>query len=801
MLGTVTTTDVPLSVLAGGVALPLAPVDVSVLGTRLGVQRPLVLVALPVVVAIIGFVLLRQREDAVFDTRKRRLLFASRLVIVVLLVVAAAGPYTVETTRSVGEPEVTMLVDRSASMGTVENETRSLAATIEQNGVSVTTRVVGSGDRSRVGDGVVGSLRDNGSVLVVSDGQVTGGRSLGTAASIAQQVDATINAVNLSATASERAVRVGGPSKTSPGVQNAFVVDVTGIDVSGSATVTVSIDDREVETREVEGEAAFEVPHQFTETGSHTITATVESDDRFERNDVYRKTVRVVEPPRILYVSQGQYPFEGFLRQLYDVEYASSVPQDLSGYYAVVLQDMPAEEVGNVSALQRAVINGTGLVTVGGPNAFEHGNYSQSLLTDMLPVEVGQGGRTSRVVLAVDISGSTEGTLSAQQALALDALNQLGDQNQVGLVAFNNRAYAVSQLQTLETARRDLRANIRRLQSGGGTDLGAGMMGSAELLGESGGTVILLSDGFGNAGDAPQVASRLASRDIRVITIGVGGDINARYLQATADAGGGTFLRADETNRLRIFFGGQTRPYQGGGLSVVDSNHFITAGLQFRANPGLANSVTVEDRADYLVAGPRGSPAIAAWNYGLGRTVSITTFARDGTLDGLLARPDSLGLTRSVNWVIGDPERLETDIAEVPDTRVGRATTISYTGDSRPGAAGLQFAQVSEDEFEATFVPTEQGYGSVLNATYAVNYPAEYERFGLAPELESAVRQTGGQVFTPDQGADIARLVRQQMSTLETVTRDWTWLALLAALLVYLLEAGTRRITRIREGL
>lgn len=800
MVGTATST-VTRSLTPAGSAVPLAPVDVSVLGTQLGVQRPLVLVALPVVVALVGYLLLRQREDAVFGPRKRRLLFASRLVIVALLVLAAAGPYTVETTRTAGEPEVTMLVDRSASMSTVENETRSLAATIEANGVSVTTRVVGSGDRSRVGDGIVGALRSNGSVLVVSDGQVTGGRSLGTAASIAQQVNASINAVNLSATASERAVRIGGPSKTSPGVQNTFVVDVTGIDVSGSATVTVSVDGREVEEREVEGAAAFEVPQTFTGTGSHTVTAELESDDRFDRNDVFRKTIRVVDRPRILYVAQGQYPFQGFLRQLYDVEYASSIPQDLSGYYAVVVQDMPAEELGNVTALQRAVINGTGLVTAGGPNAFEHGNYSQSLLTDMLPVEVGESGRTSRVVLAVDISGSTQGTLSAQQALALDALNQLGDQNQVGLVAFNNQAYAVSRLQSLGTARRDLRANIRRLQSGGGTDLGAGMMGSAELLGENGGTVVLLSDGFGNAGDGPQVAARLADRDIRVITIGVGGDINARYLQGVADAGGGTFLRADETNRLRIFFGGQTRPYQGGGLTVVESDHFITSGLRFTANPGLANTVTVEDRADYLVAGPRGSPAIAAWNYGLGRTVSITAFARDGTLDGLLGRPDSLGLTRSVNWVIGDPERLETDIAEVADARVGRATTVTYTGESRPVASGLRFSQVSDTEYEASFVPTEQGYGSVLNATYAVNYPVEYEQFGLAPQLESAVRRTNGQVFSPGQGADIARLVRQQVSTLETVTRDWTWLALLAALLLYLAEASARRITRIREGL
>jgi len=788
-----------LASLASPVTTPLAPVDVAVAGTRVGVRRPLVLLALPVVVGLLALFLVRQSEDAIFGGRNRTLLLASRLVIAALLVVSAAGPYTVTTSETAGEPEVTMLVDRSGSMETLANESEQLAERIETNGVTVRTRTVGSGDRSRIGDGIIESLRADGSVLVVSDGQVTGGRSLGTAASIANQVNATINAVELGGATSERAVRIGGPIKTSPGVRNTFAIDVTGVDVNESATVTVSIDGREVQSREIEGEGAFEVAHNFSSTGSHRVTARVDSGDAFDRNDVYRKTVRVVEPPRILYVTRGSYPFEDFLDRLYEVDRADSVPRNLSGYYAVVLQDMPADQLGNTTALQRAVINGTGLVTVGGPSAFEHGNYSQSVLTDMLPVSLGEGGRTSRVVLAVDVSGSTQETLSAQQALALDALNQLGDANEVGLVAFNRQAFAVAPIRQLGVGRRDLRASIRRLQSGGGTEVSAGLDGAAQMLGDGGGTVIVLSDGYGSAGDAPEVAARLAEQDIRVITIGVGGDVNAQYLQDTAEAGGGTYLAADETNRLRVFFGGNTRPYRGGGLTVVASSHFITSGLQFEAQPGFSNTVSVEDRADFLVAGPQGGPAFAAWNYGLGRTVSITAYAQDGTLGGLLSSPDSLALSRSVNWAIGDPERLATGVTEVRDTRVGRATTVTYEGDSRPAAEGVQFSQVDDGEYRATFVPTEQGYGDVADASYAVNYPAEYERFGFAPELGAATRRTGGRVFSPDRGGAIAQAVTQQVSTATTVTRDWTWLGLVAALVAYLLESGARRINGIRS--
>jgi Mg-chelatase subunit ChlD len=774
-------------------------IDVTIAGLRVGLQRPLVMLAFPVLGVLLGYLLLWGREETTFDRRKRTLIFASRLAVVALLVVGAAAPFTVAEREVQTDPTVTMLVDRSASMEAVENVSGQLASAIENEGVTVDTRQIGSGTRSPVGDGVASALRANGGVLVVSDGRVTRGRTLDETGTIATQVNATVNAVELTTSGTERAVSIQGPAKTSTGVDNAFLIAVTGTNLDDTnTTVAISVDGTEIGTRQIAGSGAVAINQSFDTTGSHRITARIDGGDAFPENDVYRKTVRVVEPPKILYVARGDYPFEDYLGRLYDVERADSVPADLSGYYAVVLQNVAAGDVGNTAALQRAVINGTGLVTVGGPNAYEYGDYRGTALEGMTPVTVGEGGRTARIVFAIDISGSTRGSLSVQQSLALDALSNLGDRNQVGVVAFNRNAYAISSLQGLDDARTEVARQIRRLENQGGTDVSAGIEGGVQMLGNSDGTVVLLTDGQSQVGDPVRAAARAANRNVRVIPIGVGADVNDNLLRQIARAGEGTYLRADETNKLRLFFGGESRQYQGGGLTVVDDDEFITRGVRFASSPAAVNAVATKDRAEFLVAGPTGTPAFASWRYGLGRSVSITAYDSQGTLGGLLSRPDSLAVTKAVNWAIGDPERLESGVTEVADGRVGTPLEITYEGPDRPGGGDVTFAQVGENTFRATIVPDEPGYRTVLDATFAVNYPAEYAAFGPSSSLRGVVAATNGTVYAPGQAAEIAQDVRRRASEEQTVRDDWTWLALLVGLLVYLTEVCLRRYDRIK---
>ncbi|MFB6167508.1 MAG: VWA domain-containing protein [Haloferacaceae archaeon] len=776
-------------------------VETTVGDVVVGLETPLALVVFPAaVVALLA--LTYWRTEGAASSRSRRLLTLSRAVVVLLVVVAVAGPYTVSTRETPGDPRVTLLTDSSDSMAVVGGAS-GLADDIEAQGVPTRVAAVGNGTRSRVGDGVVANLRENGSVVVVSDGQVTDGTSLATAAETARGLNATISAVRLQPRTTERYVRIDGPAKTSAGVPAAFLVTVGGVQTNGSVDLSVTVDGEEIATHTFErGRGSFEVRHTFNETGPHRVVAEIDSPDRFERNDVFRSTVRVVERPRVLYVAPpagaaplGEYPLRGYLTQLYNVTVRASVPDDLSGYYAVVVQNAPADQVGNVSALQEFVIDGGGLVTVGGPRAFERGGYDGSSFGSMQPVRPGDSGPgTSRIVLAIDVSGSAQEGMRVQKAIALNVLKQLGENNEVGVVAFNYRAYRVASLQPLSENRETVADRIRRLQAGGATDIGAGLRGAADMLGEERGTVILISDGADNSQAVLAAADRLGSRGVPVIAVGVGQQTNVPRLREIARLSGGSYIRADETRRLRILFGGSSRQFEGSGLTVVNPNTFLTAGVELESNPGNANDVAVKAGADLLVAGPEGEPVLARWRYGLGRVVSLTAYDDQGTLDGLLSRPDSLLVTKTVNYAIGDPERLRTGVADAADTRVGEPTTITYRGERRPTGEGVQFRRVGVDRYEATVVPRQAGFSFVAGAEFAANYPREYGAFGQSDALIQAVESTNGRVFEPGEAAAIARFARESARAVREVRDSWTPLALALALLVFLAEVVVRRV-------
>lgn len=764
-----------------------------------GFDRPFVFLSIPVLVGALWYLILNQTAVSSTGRRPRVGLFSSRLLIVVLLVTAAAGPYTVTSQETAGDPRVTILSDESASTAVGPEAVERLETDIEAAGVPVSTVTIARENTSRLGDGVMANLRPDGHVVLVSDGQTTGGETLQSAGEFARGINATISAVPLEPTQPERYVTVHGPRKTTPGVENRFLVRVGGVNLEQTTDVGVRIDGDVVRTEPVTDAGSFEVVHEFSDTGAHRIVAELQADDRYAVNDVFYKTIRVVEQPRILYVSESEYPLFGYLSRLYSVDTASNVPSDLSPYYAVVIQNMPASEIGDVDALQRFTVNGNGVVVVGGPEAFEAGGYEDSTLGSMLPVTVGeQQGREARIILAVDVSGSAEEGMRVQKALALDALNQLGDDNQVGLLAFNQRAHRIANLTSLESSRSDLEDKIRRLQAGGATSIADGIQGAASMLGNGGGAVILISDGWDKSETPIAAAQQLGEQGIPVIAIGVGEQVNGGLLRNIASESGGTYFTADETSRLRILFGDQERQYESDTLTVVDETHFITTGVELTAGSAEANQVAVKTGADYLVASGTGSPAVAAWRYGLGRVVSVTAYAGDGSIGGLLSRPDSLLVTKGMNWAIGDPERKDAGVTDARDTRVGVATTITYNGEERPTAADVRFRQVGERSFEARVVPREAGFQTVRDATFAVNYPEEYAGFGTSQALHGAVQASGGRVFEPTDGAAIAEFAQERSIQLRETRQEWDWVLLVVALVVFLIEIAVRRLLTYR---
>ena len=767
-----------------------------------GVERAAFFAALPVALAAV-VVLFRWNVGPAAPTgRTRRLMIASRILVAVLLVTAAAGPYVVDENRSVGEPEVHLLVDESASMDVYGADATAIADSIEAEGVPVRRTTIATDESSPIGDELLRGVEANAHVVLLSDGRVTEGRGLGSAVDVAVERNATISTLRLEPTRTERLVDVEAPETTTAGATESLLVSVGGVGET-EATLTVTVDGEPVREQTVTEPTSVEIEHAFEEPGDHRVEATVDAggDAGFERNVVARRVVSVVDPPKVLYVSRVGYPLETYLGELYDVTRAESVPDrtSLERYHAVVIQNVAAEDLGDVGALQSYVADGNGVVVAGGDNAYGRGGYATSSVGTLLPVRFDERSGGDDVVLVVDVSGSAEESMPRIRGLSLDVLDQLGDDGRLGIVAFADRAQVVSEFRSLETERPALRETIRRLRAGGGTNIGAGLRAAGDLL-EGGGEVILISDGDDDS-DGPLVAAdELAAEDVRVTGVGVGASRDDERMAAIADATGGTYFRPGETDRLQLLFDTEAAPADADSLVVVDRTHFITDGVETEANPTAVNDVEPRTGARLLVTTSEGDPALTAWRFGLGRVVSVTAYGEDGRLEGFLRSPDAELTTRSVNWAVGDPQRKRTNATEVADTHRGDETTVVHRGSTRPTAPPVRFVRTGAERFEATLTPTRVGYDSVLGAEYAVNYAAEYGAVGRAPALDAAVERTGGRTFDPAATAAIAEFTRAATTRERTVRRPIAWVFLALALVVYLGEVAARRLEEVYDG-
>ncbi|MFP4632369.1 MAG: VWA domain-containing protein [Halobacteriales archaeon] len=762
----------------------------------LSFSDPQALLLVPVAAAVLYYVFYVS-SDAQMTSRRRAALYVSRVLVVSLVLVALAGPYVVgPVSVDVGE-SVQVLVDESDSMDVVEGTADDVVEGLRGEGLEVERTTVASDEDSSVGDGVLANLERDDDLLLVSDGRVTSGASLSEAAGSARDVNARLHSVSLEPSEREAYVEVRGPSKVGAGSEAQFEVVVDGVSVP-SGEVEVSVNGDVVETRSVDSADSFEFSHSFAGRGDNRVTARLESDDRYSVNDDYRKSVRVVERPRLLYVSESNYPYSSLLEEAFEVERASEVPSDLDGYYGVVLQNEPAGSAGDLTELQEYVLDGNGLVVAGGPSAYENGGYSSSPLGGMLPVREGSSDLESDVVFLMDVSGSVTSKVSLQKSLAASALEGVSDDFEVGVLSFDHGVYREIGLTSLEDDRESVENGIAGVQAmGGSTRVDHGIRGAAETL-DGSGNVVLFTDGSvepHHREKTLETAREVGREGVRVFVVGVG-DSQEGLLRRVASETGGRYYPGSEADRLSLVFGDQDDEDRGG-LSVADSSHFVTRGVEMTGEAGTTHDVVTRGSADLLVVSGDGSPVVSGWRYGSGRVVSITGHRGDGVLGDLLESPDSAVATRAATWAAGDPERLESEVFSVPDVHRDETEEVTYRGDSRPRGTGLDWTQVSDSEYTASLKPDGAGFERLGTAEYAVNYPREYAGFGVSDGLRSAVASTDGSMYEPGDVEAMAEEIRDREEVQRTDRKDRDWLFLLLALALYLTEVSVRRLEEV----
>jgi len=170
------------------------------------------------------------------------------------------------------------------------------------------------------------------------------------------------------------------------------------------------------------------------------------------------------------------------------------------------------------------------------------------------------------LVIVLDRSGSMKGQKihDAREAV-LRLIDRLSAEDRLAVVTYSNGVKTLSPLMPMNARNRgQVIAAVRRITSGGGTNLGGGLQRGIETLmqTEADGRqrkVILLSDGLANHGVTDPVAlgnmaSGAVEHNYAVSTVGVGYDFNEVLMTTIADHGAGSYyFLEDPTQFAQIF--------------------------------------------------------------------------------------------------------------------------------------------------------------------------------------------------------------------------------------------------------
>jgi hypothetical protein len=771
---------------------------------------PELLWAIPLVL-LLGIILIRSRAKA-------RLFAASRLLVFCLIIAAAANPYFVEVhTVSSQKPSITILDDRTGSMGIFDPD----VATRVESYVDAPLRTF-SGDATPLGDKIVQYALPGSTLLLVSDGYSNSGRALEDALALARASNTTTFALSLTPQRDDVGVEISGTNTAVLAGDYPFKVLVRS-SRGYQGPISVFADDKLIysDTIVANNSASIKISHSFLVTGNHILRATIAPDGQ-PINDNYQKAVYVVPKPQVLLISSGNSPLATDLNDLYKLTLVSELPDQLEGYKAVVLDDIRYNSL--LSPLQSYVREGGGLVVVGGEDAYDHGNYRNSSLEEILPVRsvpsIFEGGKT--LIFVMDISFSllttrtADGTplLDYEKALAVELLKSPHFQDyKVGLVVFGSKAYDVQDPVPLSRAESVLRERIMSLAPTGTENsyLDSGLQLAWDMLNVSGGQgeLVILSDG--NLYNYPEVVARsidllrqmnITSRLVQVQAFpGATGRFD--YLAAQTGSDFSAFVYPDSLTTTMQEPPAGTTPEEsslsGYAVNVVNKNHYITADLNLNATITGFNDVTPRAGAQRLAALPDGKPVLTVWRYGLGRVAAVTVDDGSAWAGELYASPSSQLISSTVNWAVGDP-RPQDDRVEADDGWQGTPLSVTISSNARPSFPQADVEKVGDNRYVATFMPNSTGIYYIGNYGLAVNYPLEYRDIGYNPDFSRMIMASGGKVFSEaearqslvvEAGRVSQRTVQERISR-----RD---ILLLLALLIFLTEIIYRKRDEVRR--
>ena len=590
----------------------------------------------------------------------------------------------------------------------------------------------------------------------------------------------------------------------------------------------------------------------LSEPGVYLYKAVINfSDDTFFQNNEGLSFTKGTRRARVLYLtdkdSSATYLTAALQVQGLDIDLKDikSIPGTLHGivdYNAIILDNVSGRSISfsTMEQIERYVKDtGGGLIMVGGDASFGAGYYKKTPVEQALPVfmDTPTDIKLSELYLifVIDKSSSMATSykdktkLEMAKIAAFSSIEMLNPIDSVGIVTFDTEFNWTVPI-TMAHERTGIAEDLSRVVEGGGTDLYPALEDvrrTLDRINSGRKHVIVLSDGETKEADFQSLVRSMNAAGISISTVSIGGGANVSLMGSIAEWGQGRAYYTDDPNRIPKIFTSETEIISKKTITektmqpVVNASGEILHGLVDSKLPVVYGQViTYPKPGSKLLIETEQGPLLAAWQYGLGRSVAFTSdlsnrWGKDwikwehyGRLTSQMVKWAQRKETRHRFFSAIDREGKKgnflVDVATDRDRFVNylelNANVLSPSGKDQTFA----MAQIAPGRYAGTFSAEEIGayYFSVYSSSgdaagipqtfgFGIPYTEEFKNTAVNEDLlEDLAKTTRGRVLSIDKIP--ADLFENKSDSNRSEISLWPYLIMIFLLLLIVDVAGRK---------
>ena len=332
-------------------------------------------------------------------------------------------------------------------------------------------------------------------------------------------------------------------------------------------------------------------------------------------------------------IKKGIDEFSGSLSEI--LEYNAMILDNVSG------RSISFEIMENMEKYVKDL--GGGLIMIGGDQSFGAGYYGKTPVEEALPVymDVPTDLKFSGLCIiyiidksssmTTDYSGKTK--LEMAKIAAFSSIEMLNPNDHIGIIVFDSQFQWIVPVSPAKN-RQQIADRLSQVKEGGGTILYPALERAFEVLQgieSQRKHIIILSDGETDKADFESLVQSMSKEGISVSTVCIGSHSDTELMRSISQWGRGRYYYTDRPEQIPNIFTGETKIVTSKIITErilkpnIQNRNEIVRGMDNRF-PVLHGQVVTYPKpgADVVIRTGEG-PLLAAWQYGLGRSVAFTS--------------------------------------------------------------------------------------------------------------------------------------------------------------------------------